>query len=215
MNHSTQTAGKPSNSGSKRLFSNPLLEKLTRTHISIPVSIFIVFSFALLGMAYVTANLPFLTILALFTSGLLLFTLIEYLMHRFIYHMNARSVRLRRLQYLMHGVHHDYPKDKSRLAMPPIVSVLIAALLLGAVYLILKEYTFAFLPGFVLGYAAYLFVHYIVHAYRPPQNMFRVLWVHHSIHHYKDPARAFGVSSPLWDYIFGTMPENKKRESSG
>ena len=211
MNHTMKTTGKPSNSGSKQLFSNPVLEKLTRTHIAVPVSIFVVFSLALLGLAYRMTDLPPVTIILLFGCGLLVFSLTEYLMHRFIYHMKAGSPRLRRLQYLMHGVHHDYPKDKSRLAMPPVVSVIVAALLLGGTYLILGEFTFAFLPGFILGYSAYLFVHYIVHAYRPPQNSFRTLWIHHSVHHYKDAGRAFGVSSPLWDYVFGTMPEKSKR----
>ncbi len=211
MSHAMKTTGKPSNSGSKQLFSNPVLEKLTRTHIAVPVSIFVVFSLFLLGLAYKMADLPPATIILLFGTGLLVFTLTEYLMHRFIYHMKAGGPRLRRLQYLMHGVHHDYPKDKSRLAMPPVVSIIVAAFLLGSTYLLLGEFTFAFLPGFILGYSAYLFVHYIVHAYRPPQNSFRTLWIHHSIHHYKDAGRAFGVSSPLWDYVFGTMPEKTKK----
>lgn len=211
MNHRIQTNDKSSNSKSKQLFSNPLLEKLTRTHIAVPVSIFAVFSVFLLGLAYKIADLPPVTIVLLFGSGLLIFSLTEYLMHRFIYHMKADGHRLRRLQYLMHGVHHDYPKDKSRLAMPPVVSVIVAALLFSITYQILGEFTFAFLPGFILGYSSYLFVHYIVHAYRPPKNSFRTLWIHHSIHHYKDASRAFGVSSPLWDYVFGTMPEKKTK----
>jgi sterol desaturase/sphingolipid hydroxylase (fatty acid hydroxylase superfamily) len=59
----------------------------------------------------------------------------------------------------------------------------------------------------VLGYAGYLFVHYIVHAYPPPKNRLKQLWINHSVHHYKDGKKAFGVSPPLWDYVFGTMPE--------
>ena len=91
--------------------------------------------------------------------------------------------------------------------MPPIVSVILAASLLYVFHLLIGEYTFAFLPGFVLGYASYLFVHFIVHAYQPPKNFFKALWVNHGIHHYKDHNKAFGVSSPLWDYVFGTMPK--------
>ncbi|MDE0470592.1 MAG: sterol desaturase family protein, partial [Ekhidna sp.] len=66
---------------------------------------------------------------------------------------------------------------------------------------------FGFLPGFLIGYASYLWVHYMVHAFQPPKNFWRTLWVHHGIHHYKQPHRAFGVSSPLWDLIFRTMPK--------
>ena len=73
--------------------------------------------------------------------------------------------------------------------------------------LIMGNFAFAFLPGFVVGYAAYLWVHYMVHAFQPPKNFFKILWVHHGIHHYKDQENAFGVSSPFWDVIFGTMPK--------
>jgi len=68
------------------------------------------------------------------------------------------------------------------------------------------DFAYVFLPGFLMGYAGYLFVHYIVHAYQPPKNFFKILWIHHGIHHYKEPERAFGVSSPLWDLVFRTMP---------
>ncbi len=59
--------------------------------------------------------------------------------------------------------------------------------------------------GFLVGYASHLAVHYLVHAYPPPKNFFKALWVNHSVHHYKDGEVVFGVSSPLWDYIYGTM----------
>ena len=67
------------------------------------------------------------------------------------------------------------------------------------------DFVFAFLPGFIVGYASYLSVHYMVHAYPPPKNFFKALWVNHGVHHYKDGEVVFGVSSPLWDYIYGTM----------
>ena len=41
-------------------------------------------------------------------------------------------------------------------------------------------------------------------------NFLKTLWVHHAIHHYKDDTRAYGVSSPLWDWILGTMPDRSK-----
>jgi sterol desaturase/sphingolipid hydroxylase (fatty acid hydroxylase superfamily) len=72
------------------------------------------------------------------------------------------------------------------------------------------DFVFAFLPGFLVGYASYLGVHYMVHAYQPPKNFLKTLWINHSIHHYKDGEIVFGVSSPLWDYIYGTMKEKPK-----
>ena len=50
----------------------------------------------------------------------------------------------------------------------------------------------------------------MVHVYQPPKNFLKVLWINHSVHHYKHGEYVFGVSSPLWDYIYGTMKEKKK-----
>jgi len=197
---------KISNKGSKKLFKNPLLEKLSRTHISIPISLFIIYSAGLIYWSLTNTALGISITTALFFSGLLIFSLVEYLAHRYVFHMSTYTDLRKRLQYAFHGVHHDYPKDKDRLAMPPIMSLIIATILLFLFKLIMGDFTFGFLPGFLMGYASYLFVHYIVHAYKPPKNIFKKLWVHHGIHHYKNSDRAFGVSSPLWDYIFRTMP---------
>jgi len=49
----------------------------------------------------------------------------------------------------------------------------------------------------------------MVHAYPPPKNIFKMLWINHGIHHYKNGEMIYGVSSPLWDYIYGTMKEKK------
>jgi sterol desaturase/sphingolipid hydroxylase (fatty acid hydroxylase superfamily) len=49
----------------------------------------------------------------------------------------------------------------------------------------------------------------MVHVYQPPKNFFKILWINHSVHHYKHGEYVFGVSSPLWDYVYGTMKEKK------
>jgi sterol desaturase/sphingolipid hydroxylase (fatty acid hydroxylase superfamily) len=197
---------RPKNKGQKVLFKNPILEKLTRTHIAVPISIFVIFSVSLIAYAFIYSSLPAYLIGVLFISGFLIFTLIEYFVHRYVFHMEPDTEMKEKLQYNFHGIHHEYPKDKGRLAMPPIVSVVLAVTLLYVFHSVIGEYTFAFLPGFVLGYASYLFVHYAVHAYQPPKNFLKILWVNHGIHHYKDHNKAFGVSSPLWDFVFRTLP---------
>ncbi|GAL83206.1 putative fatty acid hydroxylase [Sporocytophaga myxococcoides] len=198
------------NAGSPKLFENRNLEKLTHTHIAVPIGIFIIFSSFLLCFSFAYTNLRTFPILLLFFTGMIAFTLAEYLMHRFLYHINSTyNKKIKRLQYLIHGVHHDHPKDKSRLAMPPILSLFVALLLLLITYMLINDLAFAFLPGFVMGYTTYLYIHYSIHAYPPPRNKLRILWKHHAIHHYKDSGKAFGVSSPFWDYVFKTMPEEK------
>lgn len=187
------------------MFKNPILEKLSRTHISVPIILFFLYSGALLYWSITQVSLTALLTTGLFFAGWLVFTLVEYLLHRYLFHMNTDTPLRKKLQYNFHGIHHEYPNDKDRLAMPPILSVILSTLLLFVFKLIMGDFVFAFLPGFLVGYCLYLFVHYIVHAYPPPKNFMKVLWVSHSIHHYKDQKRVFGVSSPLWDYIFRTI----------
>jgi sterol desaturase/sphingolipid hydroxylase (fatty acid hydroxylase superfamily) len=199
----------PKNKGSKQLFTNPILEKLSRTHIAVPLVIFFSYAAALLYWNVTYTNQSAWVTISMFVAGVIAFTWVEYNVHRYVFHMRTYTQLRAKMQYVMHGVHHEFPKDKDRLAMPPLLSVTIATILLLFFKLILGDFVFSFLPGFLVGYAAYLAVHYMVHAYPPPKNFFKILWVNHSIHHYKDGEVVFGVSSPLWDYIYGTMHERK------
>lgn len=196
---------------SGRIFQNPVLEALTKTHIAVPLTIF----FGLGAVSgYVSVHVmgfSVLNTLSLYLVGALFFTFIEYIAHRKLYHMGTSgSERKARMQYIMHGVHHDHPRDKKRLALPPVVSVVLATLFMGLFRLVLGPSGIAFGGGFMTGYATYLMVHYAVHTMNPPKNIFGVLWKHHNLHHYVGDKGAFGVSSPLWDYVFGTMPVDPK-----
>lgn len=197
---------KPRQAESPTLFNNRLLNFFSRTHIAIPIALFYIYAVAVMVVGVDQGKLAALPTLWTFLLGLLFFTWVEYNMHRYIFHMITNTKLKEKIQYNFHGVHHDYPKDKKRLAMPVPVSILLSTTFFGLFYLILRDYAFGFFPGFIVGYASYLLVHYIVHAFRPPKNLFKMLWVHHGIHHYKRSDKAFGVSSPLWDYIYRTMP---------
>lgn len=199
----------PKNKGTKQLFKNPILEKLSRTHISVPLAIFFIYSSILLYWSVTHTSLNAITTVGLFGLGVIAFTWVEYITHRHLFHMQTYTRLRAKLQYTLHGVHHEFPKDKDRLAMPPLLSITIATVLLLLLRLVIGDFVFAFLPGFLVGYAAYLSVHYMVHAYQPPKNFLKVLWINHSIHHYKDGEIVFGVSSPLWDYIYGTMRDKR------
>ena len=203
---------KPHNKGTKQLFKNPVLEALSRTHIAVPLVIFFSYSSGLLYWSITHTNLSAGTTVGMFFLGMLVFTWVEYNVHRYIFHLTPTTQRRADFQYTMHGVHHEFPKDKTRLAMPPLLSITLSTILLLIFRLILGDFAFSFLPGFLVGYAMYLSVHYMVHAYQPPRNFLKVLWVNHAIHHYKDGEMVFGVSSPLWDYIYGTMGQNTRQD---
>ncbi|GAB1444410.1 MAG: sterol desaturase family protein [Cyclobacteriaceae bacterium] len=205
---------KPHNKGSKELFQNPILEKLSRTHIAVPITIFFIYSSVLLYWNVTHTSLSLGMSVLMFIIGLIFFTWVEYLVHRYLFHMETYTKLRAKFQYTMHGVHHEFPKDKDRLAMPPLLSITIATLLLFLFRLVLGDLVFSFLPGFLVGYALYLAIHYMVHAYQPPKNFFKILWINHSIHHYKDEHGIYGVSSPLWDYVYGTItPIHHKAKS--
>jgi sterol desaturase/sphingolipid hydroxylase (fatty acid hydroxylase superfamily) len=199
---------RPDNFGSAQIFSNPVLERISRTHISVPITLFLAISSVSLYFGLNT-TIPLWLGFAILFIGTFVFTFVEYLMHKHFFHMEPDTLIKDKLQYGIHGVHHDYPKDKDRLAMPPFVSAAYAAILYLLFTLLMGDFALYFLPGFLLGYSGYLGVHYVVHVYNPPKNFLKILWVNHAIHHYKNPDSAFGVSSPLWDYLLGTLPKKE------
>ena len=167
----------------------------------------------LVYVAVYVINLPFLIFIGLFSFALFFWTFAEYILHRFLFHWMNENKYARRFHFIMHGNHHLYPKDTERILMPPVPGILLGALLFGIFYIIfsiigLPQYTWAFFPGFFLGYLLYSFFHYATHVVRPPKR-FKDLWNHHLLHHYKYPDHAFGVSTRIWDRVFGPIPPKK------
>lgn len=96
--------------------------------------------------------------------------------------------------------------------MPPLPSLIIASCFFLLYYIILGTNALAFFPGFMLGYLLYGSMHYAIHAWNPPFQWMKPLWRNHHLHHYKDGDKGFGVSSTLWDRVFGTMFDLKKEK---
>jgi 4-hydroxysphinganine ceramide fatty acyl 2-hydroxylase len=192
--------------GSAALFSNPILEKLTRANPMVIMGIYIPFCTWLLFYFHGNINPSFSSMGFIFLTGLLSWTFFEYILHRFIFHFVAEQEWAQRFHYIVHGVHHEYPKDKQRLIMPPLPSIIGGAVFFFLFKLVLGLFVYAFFSGFVTGYLFYALIHYSTHAFRPPKNRLKYLWKYHSYHHFKYPDKAFGVSSPVWDYVFGTLP---------
>lgn len=200
------------NKGQARLFDNPFLELLTKAHplviwgMYLPVIGYMMYhSVYQLEHTWGKAALVFL-------SGILFWTLFEYIMHRFLFHIVPRSERMKKIAYVMHGNHHHYPRDKQRLFMPPVPSLILSSLIFGIMYLVLNVNAFMFFPGFMLGYLLYGSMHYAIHAWNPPFKWMKPLWRNHHLHHYKNEHQGFGVSSTLWDHVFGTMFDLKKEK---
>lgn len=196
------------NKGQARLFKNDYMEMMTKTHpyviysIYMPVIIFMLYY----GAAY-KGQAVGLEVL-LFIGGALFWSLFEYLMHRHVFHMIVDNERGRKFVYTMHGVHHEYPRDRERLFMPPLPSLLLASLIFIGMHALMGWYALAVFPGFLFGYLMYGSMHYAIHSFAPP-SWLKALWRNHHLHHYKYPQKGFGVSSVLWDVVFRTVPKKE------
>lgn len=192
-----------------RLFKNPILENLSKNNAFFVITTLAFISLSILIFGIVKIKLLVISYVALFLSGTFVFSLVEYLIHRYIYHMEE-YINPKRLIFKIHGLHHITPRDKQRLVLPLLLCLPLAAIFFFTFWLIIGNYVLIFFPGFLMGYSCYLTIHYFIHTTKPPKNFFKYLWEHHLLHHYKDDSVAFGATSPLWDIIFGTMPKNKK-----
>lgn len=200
------------NKGQARIFENKYLEALTKSHPLVIWGVYIPLLSFFIYYSYSNLQLGLSTILLLFLSGIVFWSLFEYLAHRYIFHWMGDNPKMQQVAYIMHGNHHHYPRDKQRLFMPLVPSLMISSSLLALFYLLLKEKAFSFFTGFMSGYLLYASMHYAIHAWNPPYKWMKPLWRNHHLHHYKDEHKGFGVSSTIWDHVFGTMFDLKKEK---
>jgi sterol desaturase/sphingolipid hydroxylase (fatty acid hydroxylase superfamily) len=199
---------------SARLFQSSFLEIFTHVHWSVPIIVYLPLVVYCLAISPATGLLSTTGIIMEFVAGLFIWTLTEYLLHRFVFHYEPTSAWGKRLHFLMHGVHHDYPQDSKRLVMPPVISIPLASLFLGLFALVLPAgHVASTFAGFIFGYICYDEIHYATH--HAPMKGALGLWLkhHHVRHHYLDNGRGYGVSTPIWDYVFGTMYGDKEEIS--
>jgi sterol desaturase/sphingolipid hydroxylase (fatty acid hydroxylase superfamily) len=187
------------------MFDSPALEKLTRVHFTVPLFIFVPVILFFFYKSIFDLQLSALTIFSYIILGLCVWTLTEYVLHRFVFHWLPPGKFGARIHFIFHGVHHDYPSDSKRLVMVPTVSIPLAALFYFLFYLMLGDAHVApFFIGFLAGYLFYDMSHYAVHHFNLKSKFWLELKNHHMIHHYKDDHNGFGVSSKFWDLVFRT-----------
>ena len=208
---------------SVRMFREDWLERMTRVHPAIPHLIYLP---VIAGLLWWAPTPPLLDV-GLAGAGLLLWTAVEYVLHRHLFHapdvimsethdivaqLTAGEAVIPKLPgwrhvvyFIMHGVHHEYPSDSSRLVIPPAASVPLA-LLFGLLFrAVVGAHLWApVFVGFLGGYLVYDTVHYAVHHGRMRTALGRYTKWRHYRHHFTDPDRDYGVTSPLWDLIMGT-----------
>jgi len=195
---------KINNKGQAQIFRNRYLEYLTKTNPLVIWGLYLPIIILLLIYSFYQFDFSLSRIIILFFGGIFFWTFFEYMMHRFVFHWVSDNPRIQRVSYIMHGNHHQFPRDKQRLFMPPVPSIIIALIIFYIMYVILQTYAFSFFAGFILGYLLYGSMHYAIHAWHPPFKWMKPIWRNHHLHHYKNEHKGFGVSSHFWDKIFNT-----------
>jgi hypothetical protein len=213
-----------------RMFRREWLERFSHVHPIVPHVIYL----PLIGYLLIQAqarDASALRTAGLFAFGLLVWTLSEYVIHRFVFHppprieedtrrvlsaigvdepcLAALPTWRHRFYFLVHGVHHDFPADSRRLVMPPSVSVPLAALFFIGFELCLGSSAPGAFAGFVGGYLFYDTTHYFTHHGAARTAVSRFQRKRHFRHHYADSSHDFGVSSPFWDAVLGTLGSNE------
>ena len=140
--------------------------------------------------------------------GAILWTLVEYLLHRFVYHKVAVIREL-------HGMHHLHPNDF--IGAPIWVSI--ASFFCFFAFLALlwdTEIASGTTSGLIVGYLSYLLVHDAVHRWQlSERSWMRRHRLRHLRHHRNPVPGNFGVTTDFWDVVFGTaiVPERARGPS--
>jgi len=191
------------------LFESPWLERLSHVHPATPAVVFLPIVSWFLWRCL--QDCSWLLASGLVALGLLIWTLTEYTLHRWVFHYQPTSAFGKRIHFLVHGIHHDYPRDSTRLVMPPPVSLPLAGLFWLAFRGLFGAQYQGIYAGFLIGYVLYDAIHYATHHWKSEGRLSKFLKEYHLKHHYLDDETGYGVSSPLWDYVFGTVPEHARR----
>ena len=189
-----------------RMFESDLVERFSRIPPWQPPAIYLptILVLSAIGLGREGVALPVFAALAL--AGILLWTFLEYWLHRVLFHYQPRTAFGRRLFWIMHGVHHEWPGDPLRLVFPPAVSIPLAVAFWWLFTALAGDaLRYPLMVGLLCGYLAYDMLHYWMHHATPKSRIGLHLRRHHLSHHFRDDGLGFGVSSPLWDYVFGSV----------
>jgi sterol desaturase/sphingolipid hydroxylase (fatty acid hydroxylase superfamily) len=201
--------------GSVRIFEAAWLEVMTHISWRLVVGIWLPVVVILPVAARLFFDQGWGPMAGLFVAGFFLWTLVEYVLHRWIFHTPPRGPGAIRAHFLAHGIHHLDPYDATRLVFPPLSAVGIALVVFFLLESLLP--TGPALPvmsGLLTGYLAYDLSHYISHHGTTRKSWFRFLHRYHLAHHHREPDAKFGVSSPLWDLVFRTGSQNLPEASN-
>lgn len=190
---------------SVRVFESDFWEALTHVHPVTPLLLWVPIIFFLLKSSMESGRMSPLEYFVTFFMALITWAFSEYGLHRIVFHYDAKSKIGKRIIFLFHGIHHDEPKDATRLVMPPAPGLIIMSFIYALFYLVVPEvYLYSFTAFFLVGYLCYDYIHYATHHFKMTSRLGRYLKTYHLKHHHSHHPEKYGVSNPFIDYLFGT-----------
>lgn len=142
-----------------------------------------------------------------FLTGVILWTFAEYILHRFLGHVH-KGRNFFKTEHLQHHARANYFAPASGKAM---AAISVAAVLVASLSLVMPLISaVALMVGFTGMYGLYEIVHYRFHMKDPVAMPFIILRKHHFYHHFHDPKMNHGVTTRVWDRVFGTFVKVEK-----
>lgn len=190
---------------SVRLFKRDWMERFSHVHPITPLVLWTPVLSYLLYQSISVLHLPAQGLIVTAISAILLWTFVEYSLHRFAFHYEAKSELGKNFVYMIHGLHHVDPNDPTRLVMPVFPAVCYALILYPLFTLMVGPiWVKPFFSFFIVGYLCYDYIHYYTHHFIPTTRLGKFLKHYHMTHHYVEGNARWGISNPLWDILFGT-----------
>lgn len=136
-------------------------------------------------------------------GGVTLWSLCEYLLHRFLGHDKRTWPNGFAAEHTRHHSQGDYFAPAWKKGLAALAALLIVTPL--AVWAAGLAHGGLFSAAFVAMYLTYEGLHRRAHTHPGLGRYGRFLRRHHFYHHFADPKTNHGVTSPLWDWLFGTL----------
>ena len=196
-----------------RMFDSPLFEFFSKVHPAAPFVLWIPVALGTLGWGLATGITTLTQALACIPAGFVTWQMMEYFIHKKVFHWQGIGPISRRFHDISHGFHHKFPDDPDRLVMPLAVSISLAAVI-GLLLSLLGRpaITLPFWCGLVAGYLFYDFMHWSTHFRKPLTKWGRAMRAHHMSHHFADIDTNFGISHRWIDRVMGTLKVRSKSE---
>jgi dihydroceramide fatty acyl 2-hydroxylase len=196
-----------------RMFQSDFFEFFSKVHPAVPFIFYIPIALGVLGWALVQGVSSPVMALGFVPAGWVTWQLMEYFIHKGLFHWEGNSPLTRKLHDILHGYHHKYPDDDTRLVMPLGASIPLAILIAAGLYAVHRpDATIPFWVGIVLAYLWYDFTHWSTHYRKPRTAWGKGIRSHHMAHHFNDSGKNFGISHKWIDVVLGTIRVRDAKE---